>query len=156
MRQWGLEQCMSAEDGSSEFILPEIKDSCPMRPQMEMAWGRLELGNNERDPEHKFNPIFTPRYEKWMAEQCALKPAYDKVKVLEIKLRRIKVALKQSQEAGDKVNKSKCQLMNKCCELHDDTRRVLNKYSMEPMASNAHRFEEHLSDLLESLREMIR
>ncbi|KAL3500133.1 hypothetical protein ACH5RR_039226 [Cinchona calisaya] len=51
-----------------------------MRLQMGRAWGQLELGNNERDPKHRFIPVCTPNYEKWMAEQCAHEPTYDKGK----------------------------------------------------------------------------
>ncbi|KAL3534233.1 hypothetical protein ACH5RR_002694 [Cinchona calisaya] len=43
---------------------------------------QLELGNNERDPKDRFIPICTLSYKKWIAEQCAPKPAYDKEKVL--------------------------------------------------------------------------
>ncbi|KAL3524776.1 hypothetical protein ACH5RR_013148 [Cinchona calisaya] len=79
-----------------------------------------------------------------LLEQCAPKPVYYERK-----------APRDLEEAGDKIKRSKRQLMNECLELHDDTRRVLNRYSMEPVASKAQRFEEHLRDLLESLGEVV-
>ncbi|KAL3533488.1 hypothetical protein ACH5RR_007009 [Cinchona calisaya] len=79
-----------------------------------------------------------------------------KAEVLEIKLRRIEATLKQSQEVGDKIKRSRCQLMSECQKLHDDTRHVLNKYYVEPVASKSQSFEEHFRELLESLENMWR
>ncbi|KAL3520423.1 hypothetical protein ACH5RR_018572 [Cinchona calisaya] len=158
------------------FILPEVKDLCPMRQQMEMAWRQLKFGDNKREPRDRFIPVCTPSYMEWVAEQYALKPAYgkekasvdlgslheeaeqwkSKVEILEIKLRMTEEALNQSQEAEDKVKKSNRQLRNECRELHDDTRRMFNRYSVEPMASKAQRFEEHLREVLEFLERMMK
>ncbi|KAL3510267.1 hypothetical protein ACH5RR_029668 [Cinchona calisaya] len=126
-----------------------------MKPQIEMAWGQLEFRNNEREPKNRFTPVCTPSYVKWIVEQYTLKPAYDnekalinlrgsneeteqwrsKAKVPEIKLRRTKAVQKQSREDIDKVKRSNGQLMNEFRELHDDTRRMLNRYSVKLVAN---------------------
>ncbi|KAL3498516.1 hypothetical protein ACH5RR_041248 [Cinchona calisaya] len=63
-----------------------------------------------------------------------------KTEVQQIKLRRTEATLKQSQEAGDKIKRSKHQLMSECHELFGDTRCILNKNSVEAVLVLNHGF----------------